>query len=463
MRSLFPRIFVSFWIAMTLIGAAFAFIYATSYPSERFERRRNLVSDAIRLHAQEAVAAATSDGDPVGVLSRFRERTELSVSLLRDDGQIYAEVPPSHEERRLADEVRRSGHSAVREVPDAVLMAMRLSEPPPADDASEGTEGARRYTAVARIPRASAWARAVGADTLPSRLLVVFLVSGLVSFLLARYLTRPFRSLRRATQRIAEGDLSARVGPELGSADAEIAALGRDFDRMAGRVEDLILAQQRLLSDVSHELNSPLARLRVALELARQRTGDAATGPLDRIEREAERLSALVGEILTLTRLENDPSPALSEVDLRALVDEVARDADFEARGLGRRVVVRRTEPTSLLGEEEILRRAVENIVRNAVRFAPEGTDVVVEMATRDGAVELSVRDHGPGVPEDALREIFVPLYRVAPDRDRKTGGAGLGLAIAERAVKLHHGTIEARNVAEGGLLVTVSLPLTAA
>jgi two-component system, OmpR family, sensor kinase len=277
--------------------------------------------------------------------------------------------------------------------------------------------------------------------------------------LLARYLTRPLRSLRRAAQRFAEGDLSVRVTPELRSADAEIAALGRDFDRMAARVEELVLAQHRLLQDVSHELNSPLARLRVALELARQKAGDAAAAPLDRIEREAERLTVLIGEILTLTRLENVQEPSMEEVDLAGLFDEVVRDADFEARG-ERRVVVRRVEPVTLRGNEEILRRALDNLLRNAVRFAPEWTDIEVELERAGGWAELRVRDHGPGVPEHALRDIFVPLYRVDPHRDRKTGGAGLGLAIAERAVKLHEGEISAENAAGGGLLVTARLPL---
>lgn len=313
--------------------------------------------------------------------------------------------------------------------------------------------------AVARMRGSSLLARAVGVDTLHWRLLVIFLVAGIVSFLLARYLTRPLRSLRHASQRVAAGDLSVRVTPELRSADAEIAALGRDFDRMAERVEELVVAQQRLLTDVSHELNSPLARLRVALELARQKAGGAAEAPLDRIEREAERLSVLIGEILTLTRLEQGEPPPREPVELGALIEEIVRDADFEAGSDGRRVVLEGSASITLLGDEELLRRAIENVVRNAVRFAPEGTEVTLRVEEDEERVTIRVRDRGPGVPDEALRSIFVPLYRVERDRDRKTGGAGLGLAIAERAVKLHGGTIEAENAEDGGLLVTLRLP----
>jgi signal transduction histidine kinase len=313
--------------------------------------------------------------------------------------------------------------------------------------------------AVGRVRRIGAWERALGVETLGQRLLVIVLFSGLVAFLLARYLTRPLRTLRRATRRIAEGDLSARVAPEIGRTDSEIGALGRDFDAMATRVEELVEAQRRLLSDVSHELNSPIARLRVALELARQRAGEDAAAPLDRIEREAERLGVLVAEILALSRLESDAAIERAPLDLSALVDEVVRDADFEAEAAGKRVEVRETEPAQTEGDEEILRRAIENVARNAVRFAPEGTAVEVTLARAEDETIIRVRDHGPGVPEEHLRAIFEPLHRVQPDRDRKTGGAGLGLAIAERAVRRHGGTIDAANASDGGLVVTIRLP----
>lgn len=444
MRSLFPRIFISFWIAMTLVGVAFAAIYATNRPSERGQRFRALVDDSIRRLAADALEADARGDDPAAVLARFHEKTDMAVYVVAGE-RAYGPGPIPAGVRALADEARGGGEQMQR-IGDGVLMAFPLER--------EGEP-----VAVARMRGRSPWARAVQPDTLPWRLLAIFLGAGVVSLLLARYLTRPLRALRRATQRFAEGDLSVRVTPELDRADAEIAALGADFDRMATRVEELVVAQRRLLTDVSHELNSPLARLRVALELARQRAGEAAASPLDRIEREAERLSVLIGEILTVTRLEQGEAPAKAPVDLGALVDEVARDADFEARGSGSRVVAK-IESVIVDGDEEILRRAIENIVRNAIRFTPEGSEVEIAMERSAEQVTVRVRDRGPGVPEEALENIFVPLYRVDPDRDRRTGGAGLGLAIAERAVTLHEGVIGAENAEGGGLIVTVRLPV---
>lgn len=443
MKSLFPRIFVSFWLAMTLIGGAFAVIYATTYPVERIQRRKHVMRAAILHAASEAMERAARGEDPDEALLRFREQTELVV-FVWDGDRVYGPGAPPDAMRALARAAQRERRPMSRPDPSGSLNALLLDG------------GA---VAVARMRGSSLLARAVGVDTLHWRLLVIFLVAGIVSFLLARYLTRPLRSLRHASQRVAEGDLSVRVTPELRSADAEIAALGRDFDRMAERVEELVVAQQRLLTDVSHELNSPLARLRVALELARQKAGGAAEAPLDRIEREAERLSVLIGEILTLTRLEQGEPPPREAVELGALIDEIVRDADFEAASDGRRVVLEGSASITLLGDEELLRRAVENVVRNAVRFAPEGTEVTLRVEEDEERVTIRVRDRGPGVPDEALRSIFVPLYRVERDRDRKTGGAGLGLAIAERAVKLHGGTIEAENAEDGGLLVTLRLP----
>ncbi|MEW6490704.1 MAG: ATP-binding protein, partial [Thermodesulfobacteriota bacterium] len=285
-----------------------------------------------------------------------------------------------------------------------------------------------------------------------------------VSWFLARSLAAPIRELRRATRRLASGDLGARVGASLGNRTDETAELGRDFDRMAARIEELLEAQQRLLRDISHELRSPLARLGVALELARQKAGPQAAPPLDRIGREAERLNERIGQLLTLTRLEGAGElPAREEVDLAELVGEVARDADFEARARGCTVELEACEPARVVGVPELLRRAVENVVRNAVRFTAEGTAVAIRLRQPAPAgAHIEVCDRGPGLPEAALAEVFRPFYRVADARDRSSGGTGLGLAIAERAVRLHGGSIRAENRGEGGLRVTIELPARA-
>lgn len=295
----------------------------------------------------------------------------------------------------------------------------------------------------------------------------VLLVGGLFCYWLARHLTSPVAKIRAATHEIARGNLAARVGPALGKRHDELAALGKDFDLMAEKIEALLEAQRRLLGDISHELRSPLARLNVALELARQRSGPEAITALERIQREAENLNEMIGQLLTITRLESDGQTLRkTEIDLGRVLREVADDADFEARSRDRTVRVNRIDQCAINGTEDLLRRAIENIIRNAVHYTAPGTEVQIDL--RRGPIDepggdqlavITVRDHGAGVPEDALSKIFQPFYRVEDARDRESGGAGLGLAIAERAVKLHGGTVIAANAIDGGLIVTIFLP----
>jgi signal transduction histidine kinase len=320
-----------------------------------------------------------------------------------------------------------------------------------------------RYTYLAHIPRAPFQS---GLQTQALRLVVVLVVGAIFCYGLARYLTTPLLKLRSTTNELSEGNLGARVGPGLAKRRDEVGQLGRDFNLMAERLESMVSAQQRLLGDISHELRSPLARLGVALGLARQRSGNEAMGALDRIERESDNLNEMISQLLALTRLESGTDGRKrTNVDLALLVREVAGDADFEARSLNRSVNVVASEQCSLNGVEELLRSAVENVIRNAVRFTPEGT--AVEVALRKQNVDgnkyaiISVSDSGQGVPEESLEKIFQPFYRAEDARDRQSGGGtGLGLAITERAVRMHGGSIKASNSPEGGLVVEMKLAL---
>jgi signal transduction histidine kinase len=321
------------------------------------------------------------------------------------------------------------------------------------------TAGGRHYVLV------SQGKHPLQLSALALRLIVVFITAGIVCYGLARYLTAPVIRLRRAAQSLAGGDLAARVGSGAGRRRDELTDLGHDFDLMAERIESLISAQRRLFLDLSHELRSPLARLHVALGLARQRTGPEASDPLNRIEREADRLNGLITQVLTLARLEADTSQKASiRVDLSRLVQEVSWDADFEARSHGRVVRVITCEDCTIIGNPELLRSALENVVRNAVRYTAEGTEVEIALRrlTNNGHSQavITVRDHGEGVPEDSLAYLFRPFYRVAEARDRQTGGIGLGLAITERALRVHSGTVKAANAPDGGLVVEAFLPL---
>jgi two-component system sensor histidine kinase CpxA len=230
---------------------------------------------------------------------------------------------------------------------------------------------------------------------------------------------------------------------------------------MADRLETLVGSQQRLLRDVSHELRSPLARLRVALELARQQAGDGAAEPLDRIEVETTRLDELIEQLLLLERLQaGDHDREPETIDFGRLVREVVDDASFEAAPAGRSVRLAEAPTILIEGHVTLVRSAIDNIVRNAIRHSPDDGSVEVELEVVDGRAQLRVRDQGAGVPDEDLESLFEPFFRVADARDRRTGGSGLGLAIARRAIELHRGTIRAENVGDGGFEVVVDLPI---
>jgi len=248
---------------------------------------------------------------------------------------------------------------------------------------------------------------------------------------------------------------------------------------MAERIQSLVGAERRLLGDISHELRSPLARMQVALDLADQSADEETRGYLARIEREGARLNELVGQLLALTRLETTGASAPRQpVNLDELVAEVVGDADFEARGQNRAVRVTQSEQCFISGNAELLRSAVENVIRNATRYTPQETEIEVALQqeklqqekarstdsrstpARARTAVIRVRDHGPGVPEESLSKLFDPFYRVADARDRQSGGVGLGLSIAQRAVRFHGGTIAATNAPDGGLIVEIRLPL---
>lgn len=296
-------------------------------------------------------------------------------------------------------------------------------------------------------------------DSLFVRLAAAVLASLIFSVLLAWYLTRPVRHLQRAANALASGDLTARVAPSMKGRRDEIADLGKDFDHMAGRLQNIVDTQQRLLHDVSHELRSPLARMQVAMALARQQPEKLDTA-LERIEREGDRLDELVGELLTLARLGAGVGmEAEAEVDLAALLETVVEDADFEADE-GRRVILERCDAAVFTGRGELLRRAFENVVRNALRYTPPGDAISVRAQRADGWLEVRVCDRGPGLPEDKLAAVFEPFVRSGDAPTGGRSGYGLGLAITRRAIEAHGGTVLAENREGGGLCVVLALPL---
>ena len=296
-------------------------------------------------------------------------------------------------------------------------------------------------------------------------LLLALVVSAVVCFLLARYLVAPVDRLRHAMRRMACGDLDVRVSQSMRGRQDDLGLLAKDLDSMAERVRNLLESKQQLLRDVSHELRSPLARLQLALSLAR-RQDNPAERHLARIACEADRLEQLIARTLKLARLERPGSGVdRVSVDVGELLTNIADDVAIEAEAQGCTVSLQAESGLAVLGDFELLRSSFENVIRNAVRYSPPGTQVGITArpsqtpGSRDESIEVIVYDQGPGVPEKDLELIFEPFYRVDAARDRAGGGEGLGLAIAARAVALHGGVIEARNRQSGGLVVSVMLP----
>jgi len=444
-RSLFLKIFLWFWAIQALIFLAM-FAYWSMQPEPAQTRWHAATSSAVTMYAQSAAEEADRYGQ-TGIdnfFARLRGISRTQAGLLDDSGKMLGGTVPE-QARELISQARLTSQPEIIIREDFAYAAVRTAGP-------SGTN----YIFVAAMPRPAPRSR----QPEYVRWALAILISGIVCYLLTLYLTRPILRLRDATHELSTGHLSARAASEMEKRRDEIGQLVRDFNQMAERIETLVTSQQTLLRDISHELRSPLARLNVALGLARQRAGQQAEPILDRIEREAERMNQMIGQLINLARMETAAGPpAPSRVQLDDIVKQVASDAEFEAQQRNCRVNLDASHVCSTDGNPDLLRSAVENVVRNAVRYTAPGSEINMALSTDDGWATVEVSDHGPGIPEADLDKVFRPFYRVATARERESGGTGLGLAIAERAVRLHGGTVKAENNPQGGLRVTLKIP----
>ena len=442
MGRLFWKIFLGLWLALIIAAV--------------------ITGTAVRLqHLHEAPPAELAGGPP------FRLAADLAAATLRHGGvEALREWMKDAPLRRpiLVFAIDEQGNDILgREVPPSALAAAR-------EVADQGNDalGARRVAAAGggeylifamRTPGPRSPQRRGPPVLAPWELIVIGVATSLAfSVLLAWYLTRPIRSLRWAFDAAAAGRLETRVSPRMGSRRDEIADLGRDFDRMALQLQKLVSAQRRLLHDVSHELRSPLARLQAAIGLARQ-SPQKLEATLERIEREANRVEQMVGEVLALARLESGTATRPKErVDLAYLAANIAEDARFEAEAAHRGLKFNAEGDAPVMGDADLLHRAIENVVRNAVKFTREGTSVEVNVHTTEKAAVLTVSDEGPGITTAELAKVFDPFYR--GEASNGAPGFGLGLAIAQRAIDAHGGIIRAANGPRGGLQVEIELPL---
>lgn len=294
-------------------------------------------------------------------------------------------------------------------------------------------------------------------------ILTATLISGIISYMLARYISKPIIHLRKATQNIAAGDLSIRVKNEVKTNHGEVYLLAKDFDKMAERLDRTISSHKHLIQDISHELRSPVARLQLALELAKKRLDIQDDQPdILRIEKECENINAIINTLLNLPAYELDPQLALQdEVDIADLVQQICEDLNFNDSQPPIQYRQQGNQPCIIQANQQLLRSAFENVLKNAQHYHEGDEAIDVELMIQDEWVCIQCRDKGQGIPPSHIEQIFKPFYRISEARDRASGGYGLGLAITKRAVDLHGGKVSAENHIQGGLLVKIELPLS--
>lgn len=437
MSSLFWRLFLTMWLGIVGFSATIGWLNDKLAREQWAEEPANTISRGMFRINQRAMRAIEMD-DRKGLRDELLGIPRMSRS------HIYVLDFDNHEVLGRDE--------ALQQLKDRrTVMEIQVRED------SQG----RSYTVytVKRAPPSTILAPGPAGTAL--RLAAAAILSAIISFFLARSLSVPLEQLSAASRRIAAGDLNTRVGHSLPERRDEFGQLATDFDAMASRLQAMQQANQRLLQDVSHELRSPLARLTVALEIARKKGAPNVESELDRIELESERLGALVNDVLSLLRESSETVPKVDEeFDLDVLLNDLVDVVNYEVPEGKPGITWQPVERFPFQGDRELLWRAMENLLRNALHHTDPDNGVTLSLERDRKQVHLSVRDFGPGLPESELEKIFVPFYRVQESRDRGSGGHGLGLSIAANAVRRHGGSIAARNANDGGLIVRVSLPL---
>jgi two-component system OmpR family sensor kinase len=460
MHSLFLRIFMLFWVAMALIvGGSIAITFtiaAREYEAPELQRR-----PSIAIQASEILAH-----DGIGALKTWLDANKNSIPdrdlfIVGADGTDILGRHLSEGAARRLEFLNREGGLGPRSFGPPPPGNFRPSRAAPQIVAADGTV----YTVLSVARRPSIF----GALSLPgisfTILGIALVVSALTSWWLAQHLSAPIRRIQEGARALASENLDSgarpgyRVSAGLEGRRDEVAVLARDFDAMADQLRANRSAITQLLRDISHELRSPLARMRVALGLARQPPADLSR-QLDRLEREIERLDSLISQVLKLARLHGTDAPfARESFDLDEVIEEVVRDANFEGAVKNCRVRLQSAASAAVDGNRDLVRSAIENVLRNAVRYSPQDAPVDVSVTRSDSGVAILIRDRGPGVPDSDLERIFEPFYRVAESRDRDTGGEGIGLAITAQVLKAHGGSAKAANSQGGGFEVRLNLP----
>lgn len=451
MRSLFARIFLWFWVAGTLSLVASVSVIVLEPHAMRptsplvLRNTSRFFGTAVADVFEESGARTAAE-----YLRELSKNTQVEGCIL-DENAVPLVGPACEEFRAVATVFSLSKGDETSVSQDGTQVALKVK-----------SASGHDYIFVSRSLARAGLAPTYEWKTLLLRGLSAVVISGFVCYLLARYLTKPILRLRTATRRIAAGELDARIEEGIPREGDELAGLAKDFNSMADQVQRLLTSQKQLLYDISHELRSPLARINVALDTLRTRFEGE---PLfHRIEADLRQLNEMIKRLLTVAKLETTPVlPAAHSVDLVPLIESIASDADFEARENGCSVELVEAGEAAVSGDPNLLRSAIENVLRNAVRFTRPGGSVEVSVKEDSSAgprrAVIRIRDYGPGVPPEEIGNIFKAFYRVTDAGSRDTQGVGLGLSIAQKIVRLHDGTISASNL-EDGFLVEIRLPI---
>jgi two-component system sensor histidine kinase CpxA len=447
LSSLYFKIFGWFWLT-AVAGVALVLSIALFTGTQPLGYRwMRLTQD---MYAHTAVDFYTTGGKAslAQYLRVLDESSSMDARLLDANGQdlLGGTVPAGTE--RVLEESSKTGHSSLN-------LGRSWSAATPVDYNN------KRYTFVVAVHPMSKFVNGSFAGPLILRMILALVVAAFFCFLLARSITAPIRALQAASLKLESGDFSSRVLPTIKPRNDEIADTARAFDRMADRIEVLVQKRQELLANISHELRSPLTRLSVSLELIRRGENDV----VEQMQRDLDRLNDMIGQILLLTRLDmKEAEPARERWNLKPVLEAIADDAQYERQDEEKTILLSAPSDCFVVGDVNLLRSCFENIVRNAVNYTAAGTSVAVTVSAEHHDTKdfwrVEVEDQGPGVPSESLPFLFDPFYRVSQSRDRTDGGAGLGLAIAQRVVHVHGGRISADNATtHSGLNVQVTLP----
>jgi len=439
------RILISFWLTLVFVGLAMAALLI--YQRDSHEQREvppikindqlviKLLSQPFDQVAKWFALQPKSDTRRIFITHQNKEilNRELPKSLKRINKKLSVNKPFIHKRRR--------GHIAVGRrllLPNGehtnLLVRARDIHPPMH----------QHFT-----------------DNLWAILGIMILISGLISFLLANFISKPIVLLRKATQKLANGDLSIRITPDLKKSQDESYLLAHDFDKMAQKLERTISSQKHLIQDISHELRSPVARLQLALELAQKKL-NISDEQLDiqRIKKETAQINSIINTLLNLPAYELDPQLALTDyVDVQEVLNSIIEDLNYAQPAKHIQLQSQLEQPVILNANQQLLCSAFENVLKNAQHYHDSNENIEVVIRHFNHTLEIRCMDLGPGIPEDKLQEIFKPFYRLDSARDRSSGGHGLGLAISKRAIELHQGHIRASARQDKGLCITISLP----